>query len=176
METFDEAIWDGLCRCGCKKKPSKGYWWRGHGGAVKTVKAWSSDWYTVTDCGHPTPCWIWNGYKDKERGYGKTRWKNRTFRAHIRSWLESGREIDDGMQLDHLCRQTACVNPDHLEQVTPTENMRRGSRTKLKIEQVREIRARYATGEESQEDLAQAFGVRQSNIWYIVTERTWKDI
>ena len=34
--------------------------------------------------------------------------------------------IPEGMELDHLCRVPACVNPDHLEIVTHKENMKRG--------------------------------------------------
>ncbi len=35
------------------------------------------------------------------------------------------REIQPGMQLDHLCRNRQCVNPEHLEEVTASENTRR---------------------------------------------------
>jgi hypothetical protein len=35
-------------------------------------------------------------------------------------------EIPEGLELDHLCRNTLCVNPDHLEPVTHAENIQRG--------------------------------------------------
>jgi hypothetical protein len=36
-------------------------------------------------------------------------------------------EIPDGLMLDHLCRNTACVNPSHLEPVTNSVNVQRGN-------------------------------------------------
>jgi len=65
-------------------------------------------------------CWIWPGYKDA-KGYGKFR----STTAYRWVYEELRGPIPEGMQLDHLCRVPACVNPDHLEPVTNAENMRR---------------------------------------------------
>ena len=46
--------------------------------------------------------------------------------AHRVSYEMAKGKIPDGLQLDHLCRMTLCVNPSHLEPVTPKENIRRG--------------------------------------------------
>ena len=45
---------------------------------------------------------------------------------HCVSWELHRGPIPDGFHVDHLCRNTWCVNPDHLEPVTPLENTRRG--------------------------------------------------
>lgn len=45
--------------------------------------------------------------------------------AHRWIWQETVGPIPDGMELDHLCRNTICVNVKHLEVVTPGENKRR---------------------------------------------------
>lgn len=66
-------------------------------------------------------CWEWQG-SVSSAGYG---YLGRTL-AHRRSYELFVGSIPDGLVLDHLCRNAACVNPDHLEPVTQRENVRRG--------------------------------------------------
>jgi hypothetical protein len=82
-----------------------------------------------SDLYHPEPnsgCWIWIGNCNKG-GYGFFRYNNKTSYAHRVSYLLFRDIIPKGFQIDHLCRTRCCVNPDHLEVVTPQENIRRGN-------------------------------------------------
>jgi hypothetical protein len=71
-------------------------------------------------------CWIWT--KSLDHGYGSIQevGTRRGIRAHRLSWELHGGTLIDGLELDHLCRNRACVNPAHLEQVTGTINILRG--------------------------------------------------
>ena len=73
---------------------------------------------------HLGPCWLWVG-ADNGRGYGDFWNQGRNVRAHRWSWTQANGAVPDGLQLDHLCRVTRCVNPAHLEPVTQRENVRR---------------------------------------------------
>lgn len=72
-------------------------------------------------------CWIWSGAKNK-KGYGRFMFKGKNRKAHHVS-LFLFKNIADGFskhrQVDHLCNNTSCVNPDHLEIVNQNENVRR---------------------------------------------------
>lgn len=76
---------------------------------------------------HLGRCWLWAASAN-EQGYGHfTPQKNkRSLCAHRWSYQQLVGPIPEGLHLDHLCRVPACVNPSHLEPVTPFENTRRG--------------------------------------------------
>lgn len=70
-------------------------------------------------------CWLWCGATDR-LGYGVMRIAGKLKKAHRISYEIHRGDIPPGLCLDHLCRVRNCVNPEHLEPVTPGENTRRG--------------------------------------------------
>lgn len=72
-----------------------------------------------------TGCWVWGAASDGK--YGVISLNGRLVKAHRLSYMLHVGEIPEGLDLDHLCRVTRCVNPAHLEPVTRSENLRRGT-------------------------------------------------
>lgn len=70
------------------------------------------------------PCWLWTAHVNDD-GYGVLKVEGRTRPAHIWSYEYHVGEVPTGLELDHLCRVRACVNPWHLDPVTHAENVRR---------------------------------------------------
>lgn len=68
------------------------------------------------------PCWLWTGTKHSSgrTGYG---WFRGRALAHRASYEIHVGPIPRGLQIDHLCRVRRCVNPAHLEAVTPKVNI-----------------------------------------------------
>lgn len=169
----------GLCGCGCGQQTSvikqnsftKGLvaghhrrWVAGH------QKRLGPDDYSVDPA---TGCWIWQRKLGPE-GYGRTKRKyGGSEVAHRYVYWQLVGDVPEGLELDHLCRNRACVNPDHLEPVPRAENVRRGNATKLTRDQVAEIKAHP---EIPSVEFARRFGVGASTVWSIRAGRSWKDV
>ena len=72
-------------------------------------------------------CWLWKAHAYK--GYGVFSLNGKQVGAHRAAYTLFVGPIPEGLQIDHLCRVPMCVNPDHLEPVTPAENLRRSPGT-----------------------------------------------
>lgn len=74
----------------------------------------------------PSGCWEWIGSKDGD-GYGHL-WARfpKWIKASRFSFILAGKKIPEGFELDHLCRNRGCVNPEYLEAVIHKENCIRG--------------------------------------------------
>mgnify|MGYP001583050502 CR=1 FL=1 len=71
-------------------------------------------------------CWEWPYGKDGH-GYGRVYVKGRTTNAHQAAYrLKFGDYDSINFDLDHLCRNVWCWNPNHLEKITHQENISRG--------------------------------------------------
>lgn len=78
-------------------------------------------------------CWIWQGSVSIQ-GYGRFRYNGKSMQAHRASLLLNGIKLVEGLEVDHLCRNRKCVNPQHLEQVTRLVNVQRGNASAVRKE------------------------------------------
>ena len=61
-----------------------------------------------------SPCWLWTGAKGKN-GYGIFHVDGRAITAHRFSWELHYFKIPTGFQINHVCNNTTCVRPTHLQ-------------------------------------------------------------
>lgn len=186
MSQPDDTIPYGFCHCGCGRKTSiakannrrlgqiKGdpkRYARGCNGARKSSPV---DWIEV-DRGYITSCHIWQRRISEPAGYG-SRWVVGVGNvlAHRSIYEETYGPIPAKMQIDHLCRNRSCVNPDHMEVVTNAVNSQRGSQAKLNPDDVRRIRS--MGGAMTHRAIAKEFGVSHANVQAILNGKQWKNV
>jgi hypothetical protein len=140
-------------------------------------------------------CWEWTG-AIKDNGYGTITRGGRSqghVYAHRASWEMAFGAIPAGMDICHRCDNRRCVRPDHLFVGTTADNLAdmrtkgrandpargsrgdRNGRARLTWEQVREIRRRWAAGEQ-QRSLAREFGLGSTTVGHIVHGRHWREL
>ncbi len=119
-------------------------------------------------------CWNWTGPLNR---YGYPQ-RVRTGSIRVmpyRLYFERAKgPVPEGMQLDHLCRNRRCVNPDHLEAVTAVENARRKPVTVITPETASAIRRLRSEGL-LMRVIASRFGVSRPTVSLICSGKTWQE-
>jgi HNH endonuclease len=86
-------------------------------------------------------CWIWHG--TIVHGYGQYYQVGKTSAAHRIAYELYVGSIPDGLEIDHTCHNTLCVNPAHLEPVTSEENARRNRSETCRHGHIRTVQNTY---------------------------------
>jgi hypothetical protein len=127
-------------------------------------------------------CWHWIACTGGG-GYGAftPTGTHRHTTAHRVAWRLTYDPIPKGQFVCHRCDNPRCCRPDHLFLGDAADNNQDRSRkgrhplAKLNPALVRDIRRRYAAGE-NQRQLAEAFGVSQATIACVTSGRLWKHV
>lgn len=107
----------------CKDLCSTHYWQKFKGRQLTPIHNVGADderfWANVEKS---DGCWEWRGGRDTG-GYGVIRFGGRAQKAHRAALMLAGIEIPAGLDVDHICRNRACVNTDHLRIATRKQNI-----------------------------------------------------
>lgn len=83
-------------------------------------------------------CFVWQGYLDKD-GYGSFYFKQKLRRAHRVSYYLNFGDIPKDMVIDHICKNRACVNIEHLRCISRKQNTLENSRSVGSINKMKEF-------------------------------------
>ena len=132
-------------------------------------------------------CWGWNSFIDST-GSGQIGSRNHIISAYRLSWLIHKGSIPKGLMVLHKCHNRACTNPAHLYTGTAKDNTRdmliaeRGKfnqqsskRTKLTLDQAKEIKLLLAITELSQYEIAKKFNVGRGTVQDIKRNKMWRN-
>lgn len=163
------------CECGCgslapldrRGKPQR--YILGHNRRGKRKRRL----YKVEDRGYQTPCWITDRSPDWN-GYVRIRVDGRYLFAHRHFFEERYGPIPEGKHLDHLCRERACCNPEHLDLVTNAENQRRGQNSKLGHYGAFSAKHAFISTTLTKREIADMLGVSESAVGLVINGRSWQ--
>lgn len=142
-------------------------------------------WLRVKKCS--AGCWLWQG-ETNNSGYGLIRYKGRKIPVtHFAYYLATGQWPTD--QINHVCHNPICVNPQHIYDGTQSQNMQdkinagrhrqkdqygeKNPKARLTVTKVKLIRKLHITGKYTLSSLAQRFDVSTVTIWNIVKNKCW---
>ena len=80
-------------------------------------------------CLYAGDCIVWTSATRK--GYGSFWYRGKPVQAHKFAYEQANGQVPNGLELDHICRNKVCVNPNHLEPVVHRVNCMRGDSPKL---------------------------------------------
>lgn len=119
-----------------------------------------------------TQCWIWQHPLVPDTGYGQIWEDNQAEQAHHTYYKKRYGRLPEGVHLHHLCERRSCVNPDHLQPLSPQKHRRAHAKlTQEAVDFIRSCRPRGA----STREFAERFGVSPTTIRDVLNYKSWKD-